>query len=92
MALLSSLDIYYTARTDSIENSILRAFSWKQKPAQTAQSNRDFSSREPVRPDAEVVANGRQSTELGEDQVEEELGLGDWESDEDAVPSRGMQR
>ncbi|KAG0600897.1 hypothetical protein M758_11G069200 [Ceratodon purpureus] len=71
---------------------VSRAFSWKQKPAQTAQSNRDFSSREPVRPDAEVVANGRQSTELGEDQVEEELGLGDWESDEDAVPSRGMQR
>jgi hypothetical protein len=50
---------------------MLRAFSWKQKQAQTTRSNRDFSSREPTRPDAEVIANGRQS-EQGEDQVEEE--------------------
>lgn len=70
---------------------MLRAFSWKQKQAQTTRSNRDFSSREPTRPDAEVIANGRQS-EQGEDQGEEELGLGDWDSDEDAVPSRGKQR
>lgn len=78
-------------RTHSNSNSMLRAFSWKQKEAQTTRSSRDFLSREPVRPDAEVIVNGRQS-ELGEDQVEEELGLGDWESDEDAVPSRGKQR
>ena len=77
--------------TDSSWNSTLRAFSWKQKQGPTTRSNRDFSSREPVRSDAELIANSRQS-EQGVDQVEEELGLGDWDSDEDAVPLRAKQR
>lgn len=69
---------------------MLRAFSWKQKQEPTTQSNRDISSREAGRPNVQIIEHSRQS-EQGEE-VEDELGLGDWDSDEDAVPSRGKQR
>jgi len=88
VALCSSLhtDCHHWVPTDSNWNSMLRAFSWKQKQVPNTHNNRGFSSREPVRPNG----HARQS-EQGEE-AEDELGLGDWDSDEEASPSRGKQR
>ncbi|KAG0563604.1 hypothetical protein KC19_8G044700 [Ceratodon purpureus] len=72
-----------------------RAFALKptQKQAKSSRNNRDRpSSRgELVRSSPEFVDN-RWQPELDEEEVEEDLGLGDWDSDDDTVPSRGKQR
>lgn len=83
-------DYHHLVPTDSNWNSIVRAFSWKQKQESTTRNNGDISSRESARPNVKIIAHARQSEQREE--VEDELGLGDWDSDEDAVPSRGKQR
>jgi len=66
---------------------MLRAFSWKQSKQEPISRNiQEFSSREQGRPNAHAL-----QSDQGEE-VEEELGLGDWDSNEEAVPSRGKQR
>ena len=70
-----------------------RAFALKptQKQAKSSRNNRTRppSRGELVRSTAEFVENTWQP-EL--DEVEEDLGLGDWDSDDDAVSSREKKR
>lgn len=74
---------------------MVRAFALKPTKQQTKSSrnnrHRPPSRGELIRSTAEFVDNTWQP-ELDEEVEEEDLGLGDWDSDDDAVPSRGKQR
>lgn len=75
---------YVGIYADSCWKLVVRALPWKHKQAPISH----FPSRPPAKANVHIVDNSRQSEE-----VEEELGLGDWDSDEDtAVPPRGKQR
>lgn len=81
--------------TDSDWNLMVRAFSLKPIKKQVKSSRnkrgRPPSRGEVIRSAAEYVDNTWQS-EQDEEVEEEDLGLGDWDSDDYAVPSRGKQR
>lgn len=64
---------------------MIRAFSWKQNQVNiTYNKQESLTQAQHKRSTSETTDTARQS-EVGEE-VEEAPGLGDWESDEDAVP------